>query len=85
MAKTLAIRLESLPDIIAPSQHAFLPGRQITDCFLLVNEWVDAMRKVDWDGIVCKIDLEKAMTTSIGAILIGFWGRWVSMLSGGIR
>lgn len=30
------------------------------DSSLLANECIDAVRKVDWASIMCKIDMEKA-------------------------
>lgn len=61
LAKTLAIRLkEALVNVISDSQHAFLPRRQMIDCLLMANENIDAMLKVDWAKVVCKVDMEKA-------------------------
>lgn len=61
LAKTLAIRLKSsLRSVISVSQNAFLPGKQITDCSLMVNEIVNAMRRENWDGLIYKIGMEKA-------------------------
>lgn len=48
LAKTLVIRLKSvLSQIISESQNAFLLGREITDCALLVNECINAIKKMN--------------------------------------
>lgn len=61
LAKTLAIKLKQvMGSIILKTQNSFLPGRQILDCSLLANESIDAMFKVGWPGVVCKVDIEKA-------------------------
>lgn len=44
LVKTLSIRFkESLAGVISKSQHAFLPGQQMTNCLLLAIEYIDAM------------------------------------------
>lgn len=47
--------------MISLSQNAFLPGRQIIDCSLVANEYIDEMRKVGREGLICKIDMEKVI------------------------
>lgn len=61
LSKILAIRFKSsLAGIISAFEHTFLPGRQMTDCSLLANEYLDAVSKARWPGVVCKVDMEKA-------------------------
>lgn len=61
LVKTLAIWLKgSISNVISASQNVFVSGRQLTDCLVLANEVIDVMRKVDWDDMVCKIDMKKA-------------------------
>lgn len=61
LAKILALRLKTvIRKVISPSQNSFILGRQITYCSLLENECIDAMGKINWLGIVYKIDMEKA-------------------------
>lgn len=59
LAKILALHLKStIQRVISNSQDAFILGRQITDCSLMANECIDAMRKNDNPGVVCKIDIK---------------------------
>lgn len=61
LAKILAIRLKMvLGDVITKSQHAFVPIRQMIDCSLMANEIIDAMKRVGWEGVICKVDMENA-------------------------
>ena len=51
-----------LPDLISPAQSSFVPGRQITDNVILMQEAIHSMRRkkgaTGWMAI--KLDLEKA-------------------------
>ena len=49
-----------LQEITYISQGAFIEGRQILDVVLIVNEVVDKKRRSREEGIVFKIDFEKA-------------------------
>ncbi|KAM2902960.1 hypothetical protein COP2_002826 [Malus domestica] len=61
MAKTLASRLkEVLGSTISPNQGAFVKDRQILDAVLIANEVVEEVRQKKEDGLVLKIDFEKA-------------------------
>lgn len=61
LAKILVVWLKStLACVISTSQNAFFLERQIIDCSLVANEYIDAMRRAKWDGIICKINMEKA-------------------------
>lgn len=60
LAKTLSLRFRSILGVISDSQHAFLVDRQMSDCSLMANEYVDAMMKASWSRVVCKVDMEKA-------------------------
>ena len=49
-----------LHETIHSSQGAFLQGRQILDAVLIANEIVDEKRRSEEEGVVFKIDFEKA-------------------------
>ena len=46
--------------IISQSQSAFVEGRQILDAMLITNEVVDSILRRKENGLVCKLDIEKA-------------------------
>lgn len=63
VTKVIVNRLKSiLPILIAPSQSSFVPGRQITDNIVVVQEVVHTMcRRQSGKGLMMvKLDLEKA-------------------------
>ena len=61
IAKVLAKRLQSvLGDTISKTQGAFTAGRQILDVILVANEVVEDYRRSNKEGLVFKIDFEKA-------------------------
>ena len=61
LAKVLANRLKQvLPSIIGPFQGAFVAGRQILDGVLIDNELIDSRKRSKDEGVIFKIDLEKA-------------------------
>ena len=61
IAKVLAKRLQSvLGDTIFKNQWVFVAGRQILDVVLIINEVVEDYRRSNKEGLVFKIDFEKA-------------------------
>ncbi|RVX05720.1 Transposon TX1 uncharacterized 149 kDa protein [Vitis vinifera] len=61
IAKVLSGRLRGvLHETIHYSQGAFVQGRQILDAVLIANEIVDERRRSGKEGVVFKIDFEKA-------------------------
>lgn len=77
ISKVLAERLKVvLLSLISHQQVAFLKGRQILDCALIVNECIDSRIKSGKPGVVCKLISEKLLTTSHGSLWTKFWRRW---------
>ncbi|RVW89628.1 hypothetical protein CK203_036367 [Vitis vinifera] len=61
LAEVLSGRLKGvLHETIHSPQGAFVQGRQILDVVLIVNEIVDEKRRLGEEGVVFKIDFEKA-------------------------
>ena len=61
IAKVLSRHLcKVLQDTIFSTQGAFVEGRQILDVVLIANELVDEKRRSREEGVIFKIDLEKA-------------------------
>ncbi|PRQ36601.1 putative RNA-directed DNA polymerase [Rosa chinensis] len=92
IAKVLAWRLrEVLSDTISGAQGAFIKGRQILDAVLVANEVVDETRKKKKEGLVFKIDFEKAYDHVEWNFLDyameskGFGDRWRKWIGGCLR
>ncbi|RVX05611.1 hypothetical protein CK203_027315 [Vitis vinifera] len=61
IAKVLSRRLRGvLHETIHSTQGVFVQGRQILDAVLIANEIVDEKRRSGEEGVVFKIDFEKA-------------------------
>lgn len=59
--KVLANRLKPvLASLIDESQSAFVKGRQISDSVLMANEMVHGLQIGKFQGLIFKIDFEKA-------------------------
>lgn len=88
IAKVLLERLRRvLHETVFLSKEAFVEGRQIFDVVLKVNEVVDEKRKLGEEGVVFKIDFNKAYDHVAWGFLDhvlerkGFSARWRSWIS----
>ena len=61
LAKVLTNRLKKvMHKLINKSQSVFVEGKQIMDASLMANEVIDTMLKMKENGVLCKLDIEKA-------------------------
>ena len=84
LSKVLANRIKRVLDkVISKSQNAFVKGRQILDAVLIANELVDSTMRRKEQGLVCKLDIEKAYDSISWDFLyqvmnwMGFGSQWV--------
>ncbi|RVW25038.1 LINE-1 reverse transcriptase-like [Vitis vinifera] len=87
MAKVLANRLKRvLNKVVAPTQNAFVMGRQILDASLIANEVIDSWQKRKEKGLICKLDIEKAYDSINWQFLLktlhkmGFGSKWLGWM-----
>ncbi|GMP91325.1 hypothetical protein CsSME_00042073 [Camellia sinensis var. sinensis] len=88
LTKVLSRRLkEVLPCIISETQSAFIGGRNILDGVLIANEMVDGWKKSKKQGVIIKLDFEKAYDSVNWGFLrsmllkFGFGLRWVKWMT----
>lgn len=88
VSKVLSIRLRTVMNkIISNSEGVSIQGYQITDGILVANKCVDSWHKMGRQGIVCKLDMEKAYDRVDWEFLFwvlkkGFSERWISWMRG---
>jgi hypothetical protein len=59
--KVLNNRILKVTDkLIGPSQMAFIPGRYIMEGVVLLHETIHELHKKRQDGVILKLDFEKA-------------------------
>ncbi|KAJ9671525.1 hypothetical protein PVL29_025297 [Vitis rotundifolia] len=87
LAKVLANRLKLvIGKVVSADQNAFVKGRQILDASLIANEVVDYWQKRKEQGLVCKLDIEKAFDSINWNFLMkvmtkmGFGSRWLAWI-----
>lgn len=85
-------RLKSImKNIILQPQSAFVKGRQILDSVFIANECIEDRRLAGKNGVLCKLDLEKAYDCmnwnflDYILLIMGFWVKWRSQISYCIR
>lgn len=62
ISKLISERLKTvMGKLVNDHQMAFIKGRQIMEATLLANELVDSRFKQKVPGILCKLDVEKAL------------------------
>ncbi|RVW51001.1 Transposon TX1 uncharacterized 149 kDa protein [Vitis vinifera] len=63
LAKVLANRIKNvIGRVVSSDQNAFVMGRQILDASLIANEVIDSWKKKGEKGLICKLDIEKAVS-----------------------
>ncbi|KAJ9701691.1 hypothetical protein PVL29_006878 [Vitis rotundifolia] len=87
LAKVLANRLKLvIGKVVSADQNAFVKGRQILDASLIANEVVDYWQKRKEQGLVCKLDIEKAFDSINWNFLMkvmtkmGFGSHWLAWI-----
>ena len=84
LAKVLANRLKKgVGKVVSKAQGAFVKGKQILDAVLIANEAIDSVLKNNENGILCKLDIEKAYDSVDWSFLLtvmqkmGFGEKWI--------
>ena len=84
LARVLANRLKKvIGKVVSPDQNAFVTGRQILDASLIANEVIDTWNKRGDNGVICKLDIEKAYDSINWQFLLkvmekmGFGSKWL--------
>lgn len=88
VTKVMANRLAKfLPQLVSPSQSAFVKGRCIRENFILVQQTAKAMHRQKAPGVLLKLDISKAFDSVSRSFLsevlrhLGFGQFWCNTLS----
>lgn len=87
IAKLLVNRMKTvMGKLVSKSQTTFIPGRQMQDEIVVLNEIVDFSRRKRKKCMLLKVDFEKAYDNVNWAFLLyilnifGFRGRWINWM-----
>ncbi|RVW65308.1 Transposon TX1 uncharacterized 149 kDa protein [Vitis vinifera] len=87
LAKVLANRLKNVVgNVVSKAQGDFVEGRQILNAVLIANETIDSVLKNNENGIICKLDIEKAYDNVDWYFLLtvvqkmGFKEKWIGWI-----
>ena len=87
LAKVLANHLKKVVGkVVSEAQNTFVEGRQITNASLIANELIDHWQKQKEEGVICKLDIEKAFDSINWQFLMktmrrmGFGPKWTSWI-----
>ena len=87
LTKVLANSLKKVVgNVVSKAQGAFVKGRQILDAMLIANEVIDSILKNNENGILCKLDIEKAYDNVDWSFLLtvmqkmGFGEKWIGWI-----
>lgn len=74
--------------LVSSTKSVFIHGRKILDNIIIANECLDLKRSKKENGVVCKLDMEKAYNRVDWDFLFwvlqstSFWEKWISLMQG---
>jgi hypothetical protein len=67
-----------LPNLVSANQSAFVRGRNIHDNFILVQQMVKSLNKMEEAHIILKLDISKAFDSVLQRL--GFGQHWCDLI-----